>query len=539
MSARLQSDPRTMEPQPGGPWPQVLALIGAVTLWRLLMAWLVPVTQDEAYYFDWARSLAWGYFDHPPGVALLGIGTHLAPGSALAARLGGVIAGALTLAVLARLYRNGGIRPGPDLWLALLIVAGTLPGLAGGFLTTPDTALALAWALALHESERALTVDRRRWLTAGIAVGLGLLGKYTMVVLGPVLLWAILRADPRALRTPWPYLGGLLALLVFAPNLLWNADNDWLSLRFQLGHGFAADSGALIPGGGSGLEAGSATIQHSGPQDLAERVGSLLTYLGAQLGLWGLLALPLLVTPWISRRAPAPGTPAPETPSLTLPARHLLLGATWFPLGFFALVSLTSDVEANWPLMYLLAAPALLVPRWRRVRPWVVAAALGNLLLVSLYGIHAATVVLPLTEGQNRILRETHGFRDLAGIAAGLDGPVYLDRYQDTAMLRFYAPGIDATQWPGLARPSEYLRGRIAPRADPETAQGPFWLITRGRPAPSLPGLEIDGRRTLVDCPGNRLVEGDEAPCAKPLHVWALYRLRPKSPESDGRSSVQ
>jgi hypothetical protein len=113
------------------PWPLVLSLIGALTLWRLLMAWLVPVTQDEAYYFDWARSLAWGYFDHPPGVALLGIGTWMAPGSALAARLGGVLAGALTLVVLARLYRNSGIRSGPDLWLALLVAAGTLPGLAG------------------------------------------------------------------------------------------------------------------------------------------------------------------------------------------------------------------------------------------------------------------------------------------------------------------------------------------------------------------------------------------------------------------------
>jgi hypothetical protein len=59
---------------------------------------------------------------------------------------------------------------------------------------------------------------------------------------------------------------------VFAPNLLWNLDNDWLSLRFQLGHGFAADSGALIQGAGSGVQAGSATIEHSGPQGLAERI---------------------------------------------------------------------------------------------------------------------------------------------------------------------------------------------------------------------------------------------------------------------------
>jgi len=70
-------------------WGLLLALIAAMTAWRLGVAAILPVTQDEAYYFDWARSLAWGYFDHPPGVALLGIGTWLAPArSALAARAG-------------------------------------------------------------------------------------------------------------------------------------------------------------------------------------------------------------------------------------------------------------------------------------------------------------------------------------------------------------------------------------------------------------------------------------------------------------------
>jgi 4-amino-4-deoxy-L-arabinose transferase-like glycosyltransferase len=518
-SVRSQTlDPRKLDPR-----TLSLVLIALIALWRLLMAWLVPVTQDEAYYFDWARSLAWGYFDHPPGVALLGIGTRIEPGSALAARLGGVLAGTLTLVVLARLYRNSGLAHGPDLWLALLLLAGTLPGLVGGFLTTPDTVLALAWALALHESERALAGERRRWLTAGLAVGLGLLGKYSMAVMGPVLLWAILWADPRALRTPWPYLGGLLALLVFTPNLVWNVQNDWLSLRFQLGHGFARDSGPLAQGA---VAAGAATIDHAGPEGLAEGLESLLVFLGTQLGLWGLMALPILAAPWLARRTQ--GTPGVS--ALTPPARALLHSGTWFPLGFFALVSLGSDVEANWPLMYLLAAPPLLVLPWRRQRPWIVALALGNLVLVSLYGLHAATAAFPLPEGQNRILRETHGFRELAELAAGLDGPVYADRYQDTAMLRFYAPGIQATQWPGLTRPSEYLRGRIAPQVGPDAIQGPFWLITRGRSAPELTGLGIHARRTLVDCPGKELVETDELPCAKPLHVWSLYRYLRDAP---------
>ncbi|MFY9975401.1 MAG: glycosyltransferase, partial [Chromatiaceae bacterium] len=93
-----------MERPPGqsflhDPWPAGLVLIGFVVLWRLVLAWLVPVTQDEAYYFDWASSLAWGYFDHPPGVAVLALGSRIEPGSWLAARLGGVLAGVVTLLV--------------------------------------------------------------------------------------------------------------------------------------------------------------------------------------------------------------------------------------------------------------------------------------------------------------------------------------------------------------------------------------------------------------------------------------------------------
>jgi hypothetical protein len=159
-----------------------------------------------------------------------------------------------------------------------------------------------------------------------------------------------------------------------------------------------------------------------------------------------------------------------------------------------------------------------------------VAAALGNLLLASLYGLHAATGVLPLADPQNRVLRETHGFRDLAELAAGLEGRIYADRYQETAMLRFYSPGIQATQWPGLSRPSEYLRGRIAPRVDSGAIKGPFWLLNRGQAAPEIPGMRMTARRALVDCPRMPLVETDEPPCARPLHRWILYAYRPEAP---------
>lgn len=499
-------------------------VLGGLALWRLAIAALMPVTQDEAYYFDWARHLAWGYFDHPPGVALLGLGVRLEPGSVFMARLGGLLAGLATLVVLDRLYRRCGLTDVRDRALALLLAGATLAGVASGVITTPDSVLALTWALALHEAERALAVDPRRWITAGIAIGLGLLGKYTMFLIGPVLLLAILGANWRQLLTRWPYLGAGVALLVFAPNLIWNAHNDWLTLGFQFGHGFATEvGGAVAP------EAGD--ILHSGPETPGERAASLLGYLGVQLALWGLIALPILLAPWFGRREAKHCPTSAESMSdsrLTTPGRTLLLAASLFPLSFFALVALISDVEANWPAMYLLGAAPLAALWLRRARRWAWMAALANLALVTLYAVHAATAALPLPDSQNRILRETHGFAELAGIAAGLDAPVHADRYQLTAMLRFHRPDLTATsQWPGLTRPSEYLRGQIAPRIDPPTVMVPFWLLTRAGAPPEIQGFHVTAERHLFDCPGRPLSEGTEPPCRRPLHRWSFYRYEP------------
>ncbi len=92
-------------------------------------------------------------------------------------------------------------------------------------------------------------------------------------------------------------------------------------------------------------------------------------------------------------------------------------------------------------------------------------------------------------------------------------------------MLRFYQPGLTISQWPGLTRPSEYLLGQIAPRVDPATQTGPFWLVTRRAVPPILPGFTSAGGRTFYDCAGAPLAESAAPPCARPVHEWHLYHF--------------
>jgi len=515
-----------------------LLLILGITLWRLWAAAVVPVTQDEAYYFHWARALAWGYFDHPPGVAVLGLGTRLAPASALAARLGAVLAGVLTLLVLWRFYVACGLRRGNGLMLALVLAAGTVPGLIAGVITTPDTVLTLCWALALHEALPALRGQRRRWLTAGLATGLGLLGKYSMALIGPVFLWAMLAADRKALLTPWPYLGGLLALLVFLPHLGWNASNDWLSLRFQLGHGLATELGSFdVAADGLPAAVGSQsyTPPGSGPLTPLDRFGQLAAFIATQLGFWGLLLLPLAARLW--RHDGVRGAARSLAGTFDRPARALLTAAAVFPLALFGLLSLTSDVEANWSALYLATAVPAAAVLLRPLARWALLAAAGNLLLVSLYAFHAATAALPLPDAAQRILRESYGYPALADYAETLDAPVFADRYPFAAMLNFHAPALSVTQWPNIARPSEYSRGHLErPPALASLKRSGFWLVAYKFGPPEIPGFQAVETRSVFQCRGQpmKVVPGgapwSAAGCEHPIQGWRLYHYLAAAP---------
>ena len=101
---------------------------------------------------------------------------------------------------------------------------------------TPDAPLTAAWAGALYFLYRALIKDQARaWWGAGVCLGLGLLSKYTIVLLGfSTLLFMII--DPRSrqwLKRPEPYAAVLLAAMIFSPVIAWNARNEFASFAFQ------------------------------------------------------------------------------------------------------------------------------------------------------------------------------------------------------------------------------------------------------------------------------------------------------------------
>ena len=417
--------------------PAAIALLFAL---RLAAGALLPLSADEAYYWLWSRHLAGGYFDHPPAIAyVIRAGTVLFGDTAFGVRVGGIVlcfgagwfvwrAGALLL----RDERAGGL--GCLLFnLTLMVAVETMAA-------TPDApsiaaAAAFVWALA----KLADTADGRWWLAAGLAAGFGLLAKYTALFLGAgALVWMV--ASPpmrRWLLSPWPYLGGVVALGLFVPNLMWNAAHGWASFAFQFGrvegHGF--------------------TLRF-----LAE-------FLGAQL----ILATPFILVLGVAGLAAAPRGD-----------RRALLGALiWPAVIYFVWHSLHDRVQGNWPCflypaLAIAAADAMLRTDWQGWRAplvrWSKRLAMPFAAALLLAGYTQALLgVVPMGRKDPLARLLAVGLPQVADgveklrLATGARAILTTD-YATAAWFSFYAPGrpviVDIGEdrrWPDAPAPSAAL----------------------------------------------------------------------------------
>ncbi|MDE2515011.1 MAG: glycosyltransferase family 39 protein [Rhodospirillales bacterium] len=218
------------------------ALLAALTGLRLLLATLLPLVPDEAYYWVWSHALAPGYLDAPPMIALwIRAGIWLGGQNAASVRLLGPLAAALGVVLLADAGRSlFPAHPRAGLRAALLLSATPLLG-AGAVLATPDTPLLFFWTVTLWALAHVPQASSRHgggwFLLAGLAGGCALDAKYTAAFL-PVgaLLWLLLTPSRRGwLARPAPWLAALLALAVFAPVIGWNLAHGGASFIKQGG----------------------------------------------------------------------------------------------------------------------------------------------------------------------------------------------------------------------------------------------------------------------------------------------------------------
>lgn len=300
--------------------PLIVAVIviAAMTVLRIVYASLIDLRTDEAYYWTWSKEHVLSFLDHPPMIArFISFGTAIFGDTNLGVRLGGIVAMAVTQFLLADIVR----RVTHDIRAVVFAVLMPEAALYYGLLmakVAPDVALipfavAMLWALVrLAESD-----DPRWWLAAGMFGGLSLLSKFTAVMLLPAVIAFLLVPDwrLRQLRSPWPWLAALIALLLFSPVLIWNYQHDWASFRFQAVRATAVHEFSL------------------------RTVGD---YIGLQWGLVGFVLFPVVLsgvgfTAWRGYRKREP-------------IAILLSTAVIVPFLYFFWKSLTLRVGDTWPM---------------------------------------------------------------------------------------------------------------------------------------------------------------------------------------------
>ncbi len=229
------------------PWPVPL-VAGLMVGGLLLVSGAYGFHGDEMYFVVAGQHPAFGYVDQPPltpllsavSVALLGV-------SPTAVRVLPAVEMGLVVVLVALIARDlGGSRRAQVLAAVTAAISGYLG--AGHLDTTTEPDL-LAWAIILWLLVRLLAGgDRRLWLAVGLTTGIGLENKDTLLFLGAGLAAGLVIARRwDVIRSPWSWSAIGIAILLWIPNLAWQATNGWpqLTMASQIA-GYADDNRAQI-----------------------------------------------------------------------------------------------------------------------------------------------------------------------------------------------------------------------------------------------------------------------------------------------------
>jgi 4-amino-4-deoxy-L-arabinose transferase-like glycosyltransferase len=269
-----------------------VAVLFAYRMWAIKSSG-ISLFFDEAQYWDWSRHLAWGYYSKPPLIAgLIAVSTTFFGSGVLGVKALTMLLYPVTALCMVGFARalwptSSGVRTG--VVAAAVFMSIPTVGLMGMFAST-DAPLVLFWTLASWALWRAQVTDRMPyWFGLGVACGLGMLSKYTMAAFALTAVWALwaVHGPRRGVLRPGPWVALIVALVVLAPNLIWNADNGFPTLHH--------------------------TAELTTETDRSGGIGAALEFLAGQFLMLGPLAVVAGI--WLHRQMAAEAARAPAPPS--------------------------------------------------------------------------------------------------------------------------------------------------------------------------------------------------------------------------------
>jgi 4-amino-4-deoxy-L-arabinose transferase-like glycosyltransferase len=440
-------------------WPQrryesaVVATILALVGLRLVSAAMTPLSYDESLYWLWSKHIAGGYLDHPPvNPILIRLGTTLFGDTEFGVRSIGVL---LALPASWAVWRSGAILFNDDKVgaTAALYFNLTLVMAVGSAIMTPDGAVVAATTFLLLTLAKLYQSGRGQWwLAVGAAFGIGMLSKYTTIFFAvSILAWLLLVPELRKwLVTPWPWLSGAVALAVFSPTLIWNAQHHWASVLYQYNR----------------------LVVHEWS----------LRYLGELIFTQiGMATPPIFVLGCMGLARLLKGDGGSQG------ARVLINAMVWPIVIYFVWHTFHGRVEGNWPepvfVPFVIAAAVAVErvtwdPAWTPLASWSQRLAVPvGLATAAIIYLQAVFGIIPLGIPDPTAHILGAGWRELAvkldAVRMRLGAPVVLTtHYSTTGWLAFYLPSHP---------PVEQIDGRMryvnAPQPDPALFRGTIMYV--------------------------------------------------------------
>lgn len=205
-------------------------------IWYFLLFWTIlnavqactlEIHADEAYYWLYSRFLDWGYYDHPPMVAIfIRIGDSLFHNE-FGLRLMTVLSSTLSLYVLWLIVKKYAVEAK---WF-ILVVSGIFIFHIYGFMTTPDAPLFLFTVLFYFIYQKYLKDDRLKWaLLLAVIITCLLYSKYH----GVLLIGFIVLSNISLLRRRTFWIIVLLSVVLYIPHILWQVSHGYPSVNYHL-----------------------------------------------------------------------------------------------------------------------------------------------------------------------------------------------------------------------------------------------------------------------------------------------------------------
>lgn len=292
---------------------KVLLIFIWIVFMHILFNQTLQLHYDEAYYWVWSKNLALSYYDHPPMIAYIIRLTTLFSDKEFFVRLAAVLCSTITVIMMYKTALRMFGQKAADITVLLALAWPILEGTF--FITTIDSPLLMFWSITLYCLARGFLENELKFIyLAGVFLGCSLLSKYTAILILPgILIFLLLSSAKR--KYLWSfntYLALVLALVVFSPVIIWNAEHEWVSFAFQFKHGISSDKSINFASFGD--------------------------YIGSTIGAANpFISLTIFAFIFIKRK------------EILRNEKHLLLVSIFlFVVFFFAYNSLFKFMEANW-----------------------------------------------------------------------------------------------------------------------------------------------------------------------------------------------